>query len=119
MVGKLTTHVLDTARGCPAANMVVELWAVDPQSSQKTLLKTITTNADGRTDTPLLAEDELQVGVYELVFVVGQYFADSENSTTPPFLDRVPIQFGIADPTAHYHVPLLASPWAYSTYRGS
>lgn len=119
MVGKLTTHVLDTARGCPAANMVVELWAVDPQSSQKTLLKTITTNADGRTDTPLLTSDELKVGVYELVFAVGQYFADSENSTTLPFLDRVPIQFGIADPTAHYHVPLLTSPWAYSTYRGS
>lgn len=119
MVGKLTTHVLDTARGCPAANMVVELWAIAPQSSQKTLLKTITTNADGRTDTPLLASDELKVGVYELVFVVGQYFADSENSTTLPFLDRIPIQFGIADPTAHYHVPLLVSPWAYSTYRGS
>lgn len=119
MVGKLTTHVLDTARGRPAANMAVELWAIDAQSGQKILLKTTTTNADGRTDTPLLAEDELKVGVYELVFAVGQYFADSENSTTPPFLDRIPIQFGIADPTTHYHVPLLASPWAYSTYRGS
>jgi 5-hydroxyisourate hydrolase len=120
MAGKLTTHVLDTAGGCPAANMAIELWAVDSQSRQKTLLKTIFTNSDGRTDTPLLADSELKTGIYELVFAVGDYFAQSAVSTTkPPFLDRVPIQFGIADPYIHYHVPLLTSPWAYSTYRGS
>ncbi len=120
MAGKLTTHVLDTAGGCPAANMTIELWAVDSLAREKTLLKTVTTNSDGRTDTPLLADDEIEVGVYELVFAVGDYFAKSAVSTTkPPFLDRVPIQFGIAHPNSHYHVPLLASPWAYSTYRGS
>ena len=119
MVGKLTTHVLDTVRGRPAANIAVELWTVEPQSGRKTLLKTTSTNADGRTDSPLLCDHELKVGVYELVFAVGQYFAEVESLPTPPFLDRVPIQFGIAEPTAHYHVPLLASPWSYSTYRGS
>jgi 5-hydroxyisourate hydrolase len=120
MAGKLTTHVLDTAHGCPAANMVVELWAVDSESAQKTLLKTTVTNSDGRTDTPLLIDEELTVGVYELVFSVGDYFAQKlTNSPTLPFLNHVPIQFGIADSTAHYHVPLLTSPWSYSTYRGS
>ena len=119
MAGKLTTHVLDTAQGCPAANMMLELWAVT-QLGQKTLLKTMYTNKDGRTDTPLLTDSELKTGIYELVFAVGDYFAQSTVSTTkPPFLDRVPIQFGIADPYIHYHVPLLTSPWAYSTYRGS
>ncbi len=120
MAGKLTTHVLDTAQGCPAANMTIELWAIDSPPEQKTLLKTISTNSDGRTNTPLLADGELKVGVYELVFAVGDYFAQhTESNTTPPFLDRVPIQFGIADPNIHYHVPLLTSAWAYSTYRGS
>ncbi len=120
MVGKLTTHVLDTAQGCPGANMTVQLWAIDTLSGQKTLLKTMRTNSDGRTDAPLLADDEMKIGVYELVFAVGAYFAQhSVSSTTPPFLDRVPIVFGIADPNSHYHVPLLTSPWAYSTYRGS
>ncbi len=119
MSGKLTTHVLDTAQGCPAANMTLELWAVDAQLS-KIWLKTLYTNITGRTDAPLLAEDELKVGVYELVFAVGDYFAQQAlPTTTPPFLDRVPIQFGIANPDAHYHVPLLVSPWSYSTYRGS
>lgn len=120
MSGKLTTHVLDTAQGCPAANLKLELWAIDRPAGQKTLLKTLSTNQDGRTDVPLLTEAELQIGVYELVFAVGEYFAQqSVRTAEPPFLDRVPIQFGIADPTAHYHVPLLASPWSYSTYRGS
>ena len=119
-MGKLTTHVLDTVHGCPAAYLEIELWSIDSDSGQKTLLKTTTTNADGRTDAPLLINDEFNVGVYELVFVVGEYFAQKmPNLPDPPFLDRVPIQFGIADPTAHYHVPLLASPWSYSTYRGS
>lgn len=120
MAGKLTTHVLDTARGCPAAKIVVELWFLEPQSAQKTLLKTTQTNNDGRTNAPLLADTELKLGIYELVFAVGDYFAQhSDNLPNPPFLDRVPIQFGIADCTSHYHVPLLVSPWSYSTYRGS
>jgi 5-hydroxyisourate hydrolase len=119
-MGKLTTHVLDTVHGKPAANLTIELWAVDPRSCQRTLLKTIITNADGRTDTPLLTDDEFVVGTYELIFAIGPYFTQQIHSLPdPPFLDRVPIQFGIADPNGHYHVPLLASPWAYSTYRGS
>lgn len=120
MTGKLTTHVLDTAQGCPAAEMTIELWFIDSQSGQKTLMKTTNTNKDGRTDTPVLNDTELKVGVYELVFAVGEYFAKHlDNLPNPPFLNRVPIQFGIADATTHYHVPLLASPWSYSTYRGS
>ena len=119
-MGKLTTHVLDTAHGCPAAQMTIELWAVDRESGQKTLLKSIVTNADGRANAPLLADEALTVGLYELVFYLGSYFAGfPDQLPDPPFLDRVPLQFGIADPTAHYHVPLLASPWSYSTYRGS
>lgn len=118
-MGKLTTHVLDTAHGCPAASISLELWSVDV-NGQKTLLKTMITNADGRTDAPLLVDTELTVGLYELVFKVGEYFARfSDALSEQPFLDRIPIQFGIADPTAHYHVPLLVSPWSYSTYRGS
>ncbi|MEB3338875.1 MAG: hydroxyisourate hydrolase [Leptolyngbyaceae bacterium] len=120
MTGKLTTHVLDTAQGCPAAGMALELWSIDTQSGARVRLKTVSTNQDGRTDAPLLAEGEFKVGVYELVFAVGEYFAQQPvRSTNPPFLDRVPIQFVIADLDAHYHVPLLASPWSYSTYRGS
>lgn len=117
-MGKLTTHVLDTAQGCPAAHVSLELWSVDV-TGQKTLLKTITTNADGRTDVPLLVDTELTIGLYELVFNVGEYFARLNTLPNPPFLDRIPLQFGIADLTAHYHVPLLVSPWSYSTYRGS
>jgi 5-hydroxyisourate hydrolase len=120
MAGKLTTHVLDTAQGCPAANLSIELWSIQSQSGEKRLLKTIHTNADGRTDAPMLSESEMQIGVYELVFAVGAYFAGQPVKTDDPaFLDRIPLQFGIADPHAHYHVPLLVSPWAYSTYRGS
>jgi 5-hydroxyisourate hydrolase len=120
MAGKLSTHVLDTTHGCPAKDVAIELWRVDPKSGEKLQLKTVRTNQDGRTDSPLLTEDELQVGVYELVFGIGDYFAQRiENLPNPPFLDRISIQFGIADVTTHYHVPLLASPFAYSTYRGS
>lgn len=120
MAGKLTTHVLDTAHGKPAAGIAVELWAIDAQSGERSLLKQTVTNSDGRTDAPLLADGELKPGIYELVFAVGAYFA--QQSVSPPqpaFLDKVPIRFGIADSSAHYHVPLLASPWSYSTYRGS
>lgn len=119
-MGKLTTHVLDTAHGCPATEMSVELWSIDSQSRQKSLLKTVATNADGRTDVPLLLDAELSVGIYELVFEVGEYFARfPDKLPDPPFLDCIPLQFGIADATMHYHVPLLVSPWSYSTYRGS
>jgi 5-hydroxyisourate hydrolase len=120
MAGRLTTHVLDTAHGKPAAYLTIELWRVACDGGDSTLLKTTRTNADGRTDAPLLAEGELAPGVYELVFAVGDYFAaQGTTPAVPPFLDRVPVRFGVADPAAHYHVPLLASPWAYSTYRGS
>jgi 5-hydroxyisourate hydrolase len=119
MTGRLTTHVLDTAQGRPAANMAIQLWRLGPDT-QRELLKTLRTNADGRTDAPLLTGADLLPGVYELVFAVGAYFAaQSVPTTEPPFLDLVPIRFGIADAQSHYHVPLLTSPWAYSSYRGS
>lgn len=118
MSGKLTTHILDTANGCPAANIAIALWFIS-DLEQKTLLKTVTTNADGRTDHPLLANDQLKIGVYQLVFSVGDYFAQHSKTTDLPFLNQIPLQFGIADPDVHYHVPLLVSPWSYSTYRGS
>jgi 5-hydroxyisourate hydrolase len=105
----LSTHVLDTARGCPARGMTIELWSID----KSTKLKTVRTNDDGRVDSPLLADKEMIAGTYELVFCVGDYFGEKR------FLDRVPIRFIISDATAKYHVPLLVSPWAYSTYRGS
>ena len=105
----LTTHVLDTMRGQPAAGMTIELWALD--RSEK--LKSVKTNSDGRTDAPLLAGNEMTAGNYELVFFVGDYFDERR------FLDRVPVRFVISDSAAKYHVPLLVSPWAYSTYRGS
>ncbi len=107
MSPKLSTHVLDTANGRPAAGMKIEL------RSGGTLLKTVVTNADGRTDAPLLAGAEVAAGEYELLFHVGDYFG------TRAFLDIVPVRFIISDPAAGYHVPLLCSPWAYSTYRGS
>jgi 5-hydroxyisourate hydrolase len=114
--GKLTTHVLDTARGCPAAGMTVTLVRLDPERE----LTTIALNADGRAPAPLLEGDALRVGRYRLVFEVATYFAGCGVALAdPPFLDRVPIEFAIADVTANYHVPLLVSPWAYSTYRGS
>jgi 5-hydroxyisourate hydrolase len=115
--GFLTTHVLDTAHGAPAAGMEVGLYRLE--GDERRLLKTVTTNADGRTDEPLLPQGELERGVYELVFDAGAYFAGEPDIPDPPFLGRVPIRFGIADPEAHYHVPLLASPWSYGTYRGS
>ena len=118
MPAKLSTHVLDIAKGCPARDLQIELWFLAGEG--RNLLKTIRTNADGRTDQPLLAAEEMRAGRYELVFYVGDYFAGM-GSPGPEvhFLDQVPVQFGIADATASYHVPLLVSPWAYSTYRGS
>jgi len=118
MAAKLSTHVLDTANGCPASGMTVELWSL--QGDQRTLLTTATTNADGRTDAPLLSTETLRAGQYEILFFVGDYFA-ARTSALPKirFLDKVPVRFGIDDPNGSYHVPLLCSPWAYSTYRGS
>jgi 5-hydroxyisourate hydrolase len=119
MAGRLTTHILDTAQGRPVAGMRIELWRLDAAGG-RALLARVRTNQDGRTDEPLLAEGQLQVGVYELVFAVGDYLATQPLATAaPPFLDQVPVRFGVADPEAYYHVPLLVSPWAYSTYRGS
>lgn len=117
-MGKLTTHVLDTANGSPAAGMRLELWRVDGERRER-LLETVT-NADGRCDAPLLQGDALLAGRYELVFDAGAYFARlGTRMPDPPFLDRIPLAFGIADVAAHYHVPLLVSPWSFSTYRGS
>jgi 5-hydroxyisourate hydrolase len=118
-MGKLTTHVLDTAHGCPAAGMVVTLYAL-PAAQTPAVIKRITLNADGRADEPLLQGDALRAGTYRLVFEVAAYFqARGVKLPEPPFLNHVPLDFGIADVAGHYHVPLLASPWAYSTYRGS
>src|SRR5687767_4721803 len=105
--GRLTTHVLDTARGRPAAGLPIELARLD-EARGRTLLKQVRTNDDGRTDAPLLEGDEFTAGVYELVFAVGDYFADADSVADPPFLDRVPVRFGVADAGAHHHVPLLA-----------
>ena len=118
MGAKLSTHVLDTAHGCPAAGMKIELWSLDGED--RTLITTAKTNADGRTEIPLLDADEMKAGQYEIVFHVGDYFAaKSANLPKIRFLDKVPVRFGIADAGASYHVPLLCSPWSYSTYRGS
>ena len=119
MPGKLTTHVLDTANGCPGKGIAIALWKLNANNDSKTLLKTVKTNHDGRTDEPLLIEEELETGVYELVFTIGNYFAHYKDYPDPLFLDQIPIRFGVSDVQAHYHVPLLVSPWSYSTYRGS
>lgn len=117
-MGRLTTHVLDTANGRPAAAMTMELSLLE--SAQWKPLKKVRTNAEGRTDEPLLEGAAFRPGQYRLVFDVAAYFRGlGMELPEPPFLDRVPLRFGIADASAHYHVPLLCSPWAYSTYRGS
>lgn len=119
-MGKLSTHILDTTHGCPAANVTVELWSIEQSTLSRHLMKTVITNADGRTDVPLLVDAEVVIGTYELVFNIGEYFGQYPDLLTdPPFLNRIPVQFAIANTTAHYHVPLLVSPWSYSTYRGS
>jgi 5-hydroxyisourate hydrolase len=119
MAGRLTTHVLDTANGRPAAGVEVELWRLVTEPDEWELIVTVTTNADGRTDEPLLAADAFVAGTYELFFAAGDYFNGQPGVSSPPFLGRVPIRFTIADSSHDYHVPLLVSPWAYSTYRGS
>ena len=123
MVGMLTTHVLDTMHGFPAAGLQIQLWrltALGAEQELRELLITTRTNSDGRTAEPLLLGDDLLPGDYELMFAVGAYFAALQVVLPePPFLNSVPVRFGIADAHVHYHVPLLVSPWAYSTYRGS
>lgn len=116
-MGRLSTHVLDTARGGPAAGISVQLWAL--AGEHRDLLATGVTNPDGRTDAPLLSGDALRVGVYELVFAAGSYLRLTHDLPEPAFLDEVVIRFGVADAGAAYHVPLLLSPYGYSTYRGS
>ena len=118
-MGRLTTHVLDTAAGKPAAGLTVSLFALkDGAPPQR--LKMVQTNADGRVDQPLLEGSALQSGKYRLVFEVGSYFQNYPMPlTNPMFLDHIPLDFGIGDTSLHYHVPLLVSPWAYATYRGS
>jgi 5-hydroxyisourate hydrolase len=117
-MGKLSTHVLDTAHGRPGAGVQVELYAVD--GGQRTLLKQDATNNDGRCNTPLLEGESLRAGQYELVFAAGDYFAAQGVALpSPRFIDRVTIAFGVADPSQNYHVPLVVTPWSYSTYRGS
>jgi 5-hydroxyisourate hydrolase len=117
--GRLTTHVLDTAFGRPGAGLKIELSRLDGEGGPR-LLKTVTTNGDGRCDAPLLQGGELDTGVYEFVFHVGDYYRRAGVALPEPaFLDRVPLRFGIASPEQHYHVPLLISPYGFSTYRGS
>ncbi|MDN3922748.1 hydroxyisourate hydrolase [Roseateles violae] len=120
-MGKLTTHVLDTMQGRPAAGMAVRLYRLDGLDGHKVeAIKSLLLNADGRADAPLLEGPALEPGRYRLVFGVADYFRGcGVELPEPPFLDEVPLDFGIADESAHYHVPLLASPWSYSTYRGS
>jgi 5-hydroxyisourate hydrolase len=117
-MGRLTTHVLDTVTGRPGSAMRLALYRVD--GPERTRLVETTTNDDGRVDQPLLEGESMGRGTYELVFQVGHYFrVKGVDLANPAFLDEVPIRFGIDDPNAHYHVPLLVSPFAYSTYRGS
>lgn len=116
--GYLTTHVLDTARGCPAAGLRITLDRLAGEGRQR--LAEMVTNQDGRTDTPILPRGAMAPGQYELVFHAGDYLrASGQAGAEPLFLDAVPIRFGIEDAAAHYHVPLLLSPFGYSTYRGS
>jgi 5-hydroxyisourate hydrolase len=117
-MARLSTHVLDTSRGKPAAGIPVELHFID--GGQRRLLATAITNADGRTDAPLLTAERLDVGVYELTFRTRDYLSRSGAILTdPPFLDDIVVRVGIAEPAGHYHVPLLLSPYGYSVYRGS
>lgn len=116
--GGLTTHMLDTVNGKPAAGVRIDFAVLEGDNYR--LLKTVRTNVDGRNDQPLLTADTMAIGRYQLVFYVAEYFSKLGMALpNPPFLDRVALQFGISDAAQHYHVPLLASPWSYTTYRGS
>lgn len=115
-MGQLSTHVLDTARGRPAAGLTLTLWAL---ADDRRLLGTFMTNADGRTDAPLLSGDAFRAGRYELEFKAGAYLRQHFPLPDPAFLDVIPVRFGVHDPDSRVHVPLLLSPFGYSTYRGS
>ncbi len=116
--GYLTTHVLDTMSGLPASNMMIELFLMEGE--KRASLYSTKTNSDGRCDGPILSGTEFKTGNYELRFHVGDYLKENGvKITDPPFLDIVPIRFGISDTSSHYHVPLLVSPYSFSTYRGS
>lgn len=116
----LTTHILDLSVGKPAAGVKMKLYFLDSVSDQWQCISTRITNADGRCDSPLLTEKEIKVGTYELLFFIGDYFRNQDLSLpNPPFLEQIPIRFGIANQDSHYHVPLLVSPWGYQVYRGS
>ncbi len=118
-MGKLTTHVLDTAAGKPGTDIRIDLYAVEGDGARRAI-KTALTNHDGRCDAPLLEGDALAVGTYELVFHAGDYFAaQGVDVPTPRFVDQVVLRFGVANSGQHYHVPLLVSPYSFSTYRGS
>ncbi|KFE35856.1 hydroxyisourate hydrolase [Thioclava atlantica] len=118
MTGYLTTHVLDTARGCPAEGLRITLFAIEGGARRQ--IAQAVTNADGRADGPILPASEFHPGRFELVFAAGDYLrASGLEAEEPLFLDEIPIRFGMSDPQAHYHVPLLLSPYGYSTYRGS
>lgn len=116
-MGKLSTHVLDNAAGRPAAGVRIELWSLD--SGEPLLVKSSVTNADGRTDEPLLSGDEMRAGSYRITFSVGNYYREQGHRDAGSFLDTVPVEFKISDGDGNYHVPLLVSPWSYTTYRGS
>ena len=117
--GRLTTHVLDTAAGQPAAGLAVDLYRVEADGARRHM-KRVATNADGRVDAPLLEGAALERGVYEIVFAAGDYLRGrGVGLPEPAFLDLVPVRFGVADPDGHYHVPLLLAPFGYGTYRGS
>jgi len=122
MNGRLTTHVLDMSLGKPAAGMHIQLWLLSENNELDLLMKDVYTNDDGRLDAPLLEQDELQSGLYQLLFSVADYYRERKFmhvDESQLFLEEVPIRFRITDPSAHYHVPLLIAPGGYSTYRGS
>ena len=117
-MGSLTTHVLDIAQGKPAAGVAITLLRVNGDERERVL--DVVTDENGRTDQPLLRDADFRAGTYELVFAIGAYFAGRNvPGGDPPFLDAVTVRFTVSDPDAHYHVPLLATPWSYTTYRGS
>ncbi len=117
-MGRITTHVLDTAHGKPGQDIAVQLYRID--SGQRLELRAARTNADGRCDQPLLEGDAMQAGIYEIDFDVGSYFGRlGVQLPEPAFLGRVTLRFGVSDAAQHYHVPLVVTPWSYSTYRGS